>query len=162
MARATYLPTATRHSLMLLHQLDRIARRRKEIALEPLDLRPRQVVALMILRDHGAMTQAALGETLSLDPANLVGLLNELEDRALLDRRRDPEDRRRHIVELSPAGAATLARAEEALRAVQDYVLAGLDEDERSTLHQLLLRAAERHVATEGCVHAADDDAEGC
>jgi len=162
MAGSTYLPTGTHHSLMLLHQLDRIARRRKEIALEPLDLRPRQAVALMILRDHGAMTQAALGETLSLDPANLVGLLNELEERELLDRRRDPEDRRRHIVELSPAGEATLARAEEALRAVQDYVLAGLDEDERCALHELLLRAAERHVATEGCVRAAAEDAEPC
>src|SRR5881227_1515371 len=132
MARATYVPEVTQHPLMLIHRLDRIARRRKEIALEPVDLRPRQVVALMILRDHGAMTQGSLGESLSLDPANLVGLLNELEEREFLDRRRDPEDRRRHIVELSPAGEATLARAEEALKAVEDYVLAGLDEDERS------------------------------
>ena len=49
----------------LIHRLDRIARRRSEIALAPMDLRPRHAVALMILRDHGAMTQAALGEALN-------------------------------------------------------------------------------------------------
>jgi DNA-binding MarR family transcriptional regulator len=157
MARGIYAPPATQHSLMLIHRLDRVARRRSEIALEPIGLRPRQVVALMILRDHGAMTQGALADALRLDPANLVGLLNELELRAFLDRRRDPEDRRRHIVQVSPAGEAALARAENALAAVQDHVLAGLDEDERCTLHELLLRAAERHVAAEGCVETADD-----
>jgi DNA-binding MarR family transcriptional regulator len=108
------------------------------------------------------MTQAALGETLNLDPANVVGLLNELEERQLLDRRRDPEDRRRHIVELTSAGEETVARAEAALGAVQDYVLAGLDDDERATLHELLLKAVERHVATEGCVEAVQDDPDGC
>jgi DNA-binding MarR family transcriptional regulator len=152
--QATYVSEATNQSLMLIHRLDRIARRRSEIALAPLGLRPRQAVVLMILRDHGAMTQAALGEALRLDPANLVGLLNELEEPALLDRRRDPEDRRRHIVELTSSGRTTLARAEEALAAVQDHVLAGLDHGERCTLHELLVRAAERHVAAEGCVQA--------
>jgi DNA-binding MarR family transcriptional regulator len=143
---------------MLIHRLDRVARRRSEIALAPLGLRKRQVVALMILRDHGAITQGALGETLRLDPANLVGLLNELEERALLDRRRDPEDRRRHIVELTSEGSSVLARAEQALAAVQDDVLAGLDDEERCTLHELLVRAAQRHVVAEGCVQASEPE----
>lgn len=143
---------------MLIHRLDRVARRRSEIALAPLGLRKRQVVALMILRDHGAITQGALGETLRLDPANLVGLLNELEERALLDRRRDPEDRRRHIVELTSEGSSVLARAEQALAAVQDDVLAGLDDEERCTLHELLVRAAQRHVAADGCVQASEPE----
>jgi len=152
MARTTTISRASNQSLMLIHRLDRIARRRSEIALAPMDLRPRHAVALMILRDHGAMTQAALGEALKLDPANLVGLLNELEERQLLDRRRDPDDRRRHIVELTASGSIILARAEEALAAVQQHVLAGLDEEERCTLHELLSRAAQRHVDSEGCV----------
>src|SRR5436305_1893253 len=145
---------------MLIHRLDRIARRRSEIALAPIGLRPRQVVALMILRDHGAMTQGGLCEALRLDPANLVGLLNELEERGLLDRRRDPDDRRRHIVELTAAGGVIVADAERALSTVQEHVLAGLDEEERCALHELLARAAERHVAAEGCVRAAEP--EGC
>src|SRR5260370_20806013 len=127
MTRSTYAPPATHGSVMLIHRLDRIARRRSEIALAPLGLRKRQVVALMILREHGAIAQGALGETLRLDPANMVGLLNELEDQGLLDRRRDPEDRRRHIVELTPAGVAALEPAQQARPARPNHALAGLE-----------------------------------
>jgi DNA-binding MarR family transcriptional regulator len=147
----------TYQSLVLIHHLERVARRRFETALEPTGLRPRHVIALTILRDHGAMTQGALGDALRLDPANLVGLLNELEQRALLARRRDPNDRRRHIVELSPAGRTALARAERALASVQDDVLSGLDDDERCTLHTLLLRAAAKQIANDACTEAANE-----
>jgi DNA-binding MarR family transcriptional regulator len=148
---------ATYQSLVLIHHLERVARRRFEIALEPTGLRPRHVVALTILRDHGAMTQGALGDALRLDPANLVGLLNELEQRALLERRRDPSDRRRHIVELSPTGRATLADTESALATVQNDVLSGLDDDERSTLHTLLLRAAAKQIAHDASTEAPNE-----
>jgi DNA-binding MarR family transcriptional regulator len=146
--------TDTSHqSLVLINHLARVARRRSETALEPTGLRPRHLVALTILRDRGATTQVALGEALRLDPTNLVGLLNELEHASLLERRRDPADRRRHIVELSDAGRAALAHAERTLATVQDQVLAGLDQDERTTLHALLVRATGRI----GCNEAADD-----
>jgi DNA-binding MarR family transcriptional regulator len=148
---------ATYQSLVLIHHLERVARRRFEIAIEPTGLRPRHVQALTILRDHGAMTQGALGDALRLDPANLVGLLNELEQRALLARRRDPTDRRRHIVELSPAGRKALARAESALASVQDDVLSGLDDDERCTLHTLLLRAAAKQIANDTCTEVSNE-----
>ena len=106
-------------------------------------------------RDQGATTQGALGEALRLDPSNLVGLLNELEERALLERRRDPDDRRRHIVELSDAGRRALMRAERDLLSVQDDILGALDEDERATLHALLLRAAGGQVPSSACTEAA-------
>ena len=147
----------TYQSLVLIHHLERVARRRSEIALEPTGLRPRHVVALTILRDHGAMTQGGLGDALRLDPANLVGLLNELEQRALLERRRDPDDRRRHIVELSLAGRTALAGAESALASVQEDVLSGLDDEQRCTLHTLLLRAAAKQIATDACTEAANE-----
>jgi DNA-binding MarR family transcriptional regulator len=70
-------------------------------------------------------------------------------------RQRDPEDRRRHIVELSLAGSATLERAERALAAVQDDVLGALDDKERATLHALLLRAAGGQLPSGGCAEAA-------
>jgi MarR family transcriptional regulator, lower aerobic nicotinate degradation pathway regulator len=139
-------------SLVLIDHLARIARRRSELALAPMSLRPRHLVVLTILREHGTTTQSALCEALRLDPTNLVGLLNELEERSLLTRRRDPADRRRHIVELTDAGTATLAGAETALAAVQDEVLAGLEDEERAALHSLLARAAEGQVSCETCV----------
>jgi DNA-binding MarR family transcriptional regulator len=142
-------------SLVLINHLARVARRSSEAALEPTGLRPRHLVALTILRDRGAMTQVALGEALHLDPTNLVGLLNELEHASLLERRRDPLDRRRHIVELSEAGHTALAHAERTLASVQDQVLAGLDEDERAALHALLVRA----TGPTDCGQAAADGA---
>ena len=152
-------------SLVLINHLARVARRGSEAALEPTGLRPRHLVALTILRERGAMPQVALGEALRLDPTNLVGLLNELEQASLLERRRDPLDRRRHIVELSDAGRTALDRAERALASVQDQILAGLDDDERAALHALLVRATGRI----GCADAAEapaicaaGDAEPC
>jgi MarR family transcriptional regulator, lower aerobic nicotinate degradation pathway regulator len=155
MTSAVRAADTSHQSLVLINHLARIARRSSETALEPTGLRPRHLVALTILRDRGAMTQTALGEALRLDPTNLVGLLNELEQASLLERRRDPLDRRRHIVELADAGRATLAHAERALASVQDQVLAGLDEDERAALHALLVRATEEI----GCGEAADEAA---
>src|ERR1700689_4381093 len=127
-------------------------------AVRPLGLRPLHVVALTLLRDHGSATQQALAEALRIDASNLVGLLNDLESRHLLLRQRDPGDRRRHIVELSGAGRSTLQRAERKLAAVQDDVLGALNDDERDTLHALLLRAAGGQLPGGGC---AEVDA-GC
>jgi DNA-binding MarR family transcriptional regulator len=157
MASRAETAATTHQSLALIGHLARVAHRGSEVALDPAGLRPRQVVALTILRDHGATTQGALGEALRLDPSNLVGLLNELEERGLLERRRDPGDRRRHIVELSAAGEKALVRAEQALFSVQDDVLGALDEDERATLHALLLRAAGGQLPA--CAEAVSVDA---
>jgi DNA-binding MarR family transcriptional regulator len=157
MTSAAHAADTTYQSLVLIHHLERVARRRVETALEPTGLRPRHVQALTILRDQGAMTQSALGDALRLDPANLVGLLNELEQAALLARRRDPTDRRRHIVELSPTGRAALTNAENALASVQNDILSGLDDDERCTLHTLLLRAAAKQIANDTCTEASNE-----
>jgi DNA-binding MarR family transcriptional regulator len=155
MASHTETAAVTRQSLLLISHLARLAQRDSEAALDPAGLRPRHLIALNVLRDQGATTQGALGEALRLDPSNLVGLLNELEERALLERRRDPDDRRRHIVELSDAGRRALMRAERDLLSVQDDILGALDEDERATLHALLLRAAGGQVPSSACTEAA-------
>ena len=76
-----------------------------------------------------------------MDANNVVLLLNELEDLGHVARRRDPEDRRRHLVELTKAGRRALADAERAQESIEDEVLKALDADERATLWQLLTRA---------------------
>jgi DNA-binding MarR family transcriptional regulator len=126
----------------LLDHLARRVRVRSEAVLAPLGLRPRHLVALTVLRNRGDCTQQSLATTLEMDGTNVVGLLNELEAEKLIERRRSPEDRRRHVVELTDAGAQQLAKAECALAAVEDEVLGALDENQRETLHTLLLQAA--------------------
>ncbi len=142
--------------LPLVDRLARLGRRASETRLSHLSarLRPRHIIALRLLRDGGPMPQHALGESLCLDPSNVVGLLNELEDRGLVTRRRDPADRRRHIVELSAAGADELAAIDAQLHLVEDDLLKALSPDERSTLHALLVRVLAA-VSPAKCV--ADD-----
>jgi DNA-binding MarR family transcriptional regulator len=128
-------------SAALLDHLARRVRLRAESAIAPLGLRPRHLVALTVLRHGGGSTQQALSTTLQIDSTNLVGLLNELEAEKLIERRRSSEDRRRHIVELTTAGAKRLAEAEFALATVEDEVLGRLDDEQRETLYRLLQQA---------------------
>jgi len=100
-----------------------------------------KLVALTVLRDFGESSQADLAGTLQLDRTNLVGLLNELEAEGLIERRRSPEDRRRHTVLLTQSGRERLARAEFALAAAEDVVLGALTAKQRDTLYELLQRA---------------------
>src|ERR1700722_7018579 len=157
---ATATPTTStsacaHRSSALLDHLARLMRLRAESALEPLGLRPRHLVALTVLRDHGSPTQQALGEALQTDRTNLIGLLNELETDGLILRRRSSEDRRRHIVELTHAGSLRLSEAETALAAAEDEVLGALDSEQRELLYSLLQQATTSQVLD--CAAAAGE-----
>ncbi|MGD0604545.1 MAG: MarR family winged helix-turn-helix transcriptional regulator [Streptosporangiaceae bacterium] len=134
---------AAQQLLPLLDHLARVGRRAAEASMAPGGLRPRHLVALNLLSEHGAASQQGLVEALSLDPSNVVGLLNELEERGLITRRRDPADRRRHIVELSAGGQNELCLAQARLSRVEDDLLGALSRDERATLYRLLARAVD-------------------
>jgi DNA-binding MarR family transcriptional regulator len=128
--------------LPLLDHLARIGRRAAEVSMAPGGLRPRHLIALKLLSEQGQASQQSLAEALQLDPSNVVGLLNELEERGLISRRRDRADRRRHIVELAPLGHEELALADARLKCVEDRLLSALSVAERATLYELLVRAA--------------------
>jgi DNA-binding MarR family transcriptional regulator len=128
---------------LLLAHLGRVAKRRFSDALEPTGLNGPQAFALMQLRNLGPISQQELAETLDLDPSKLVALLNELEAAGFAERRRDPSDRRRHIVEISAAGRDRLRDAERAMSEFENRFFAGLEPDERHQLQGLLGRVAE-------------------
>jgi DNA-binding MarR family transcriptional regulator len=155
MAQLPVVNPPAHHPGALLDHLARRMRLRAGAVLAPLGLRPRHLVALTVLRDRGGSTQQALAATLDMDGTNIVGLLNELEAGNLIERRRSPQDRRRHLVELTDAGAKQLAKAECALAAVEDEVLGALDDSQRETLYSLLQQAATGTVVT--CTEAIDD-----
>ena len=143
-SRITELPVISqpmRRSAALLDLLSRRMRAVGESALQSAGLRPRHLLTMTVLRDRGESSQADLAGTLQLDRTNLVGLLNELEKDGLIERRRSPEDRRRHTVVLTDDGRERLARAEFALAAAEDIVLASLTAKQRDTLYELLAKA---------------------
>jgi DNA-binding MarR family transcriptional regulator len=133
--------TAERQVLPLLDHIARVGRRAYETSMSPGGLRPRHLIALKLLSEQGPASQQGLAGALRLDPSNVVGLLNELEERGLITRRRDPADRRRHTVELSAKGREELATAYVRLGLVEDELLGALSTEERAMLYDLLVRA---------------------
>src|SRR2546421_8438118 len=129
---------------LLVIKLGRITMHRFTEALEPFGIRPRHVAALIELRDHGQLTQQSLCGQLHLDPTNLVAILNELEQRGFATRRRDPEDRRRHLVEVSNKGIALIEKVSEVMDGVEEDLLGGLEPAEREQLGGVLTSMWER------------------
>lgn len=124
---------------LLMIKLGRITMHRFTEALAPYGLRPRHLAALIELRDHGELSQQSLCGRLHVDPTNLVEILNELEEQGYATRRRDPEDRRRHRVEVSKKGLAVIEKVGKAMDGVEDELLADFEGDDRAELERLLL-----------------------
>src|SRR5947207_11945932 len=151
---------AKRWPTLLMIKLGRITMHRFTEALAPYGIRPRDVAALIELRDHGELTQQGLCGHLHLDPTNLVAILNELEKRGYATRRRDPEDRRRHLVEVSKKGLAVIEKVSKVMDGVETDLLDGLEPAEREQLEGLLTSVWERSGGYEAWsqVEAAAED----
>lgn len=111
-------------------------------------LRPRHGQILMRLEHTGSATQQELLEQLGVDPSVLVGLLNDLEQSALVERVRDPADRRRHIVRLSEEGQRSAAEVHRSVAAVHEQLFPSLSEEDLAVLRRALVAV---------CTAEADD-----
>lgn len=130
-------------TIVLITRLARAVYLRSSVELVGMNLR--NMVVLAYLRDHPAVSQQAMTEHLSMDSNTGVLVLNDLEDLEYAERRRDPADRRRHIVKITPSGLEALERAEAAQGSIEDEILRGLNATERETLRRLLVKALDDH-----------------
>jgi DNA-binding MarR family transcriptional regulator len=125
--------------ILLLTQLSRLVNRRSTPELLGQTLK--ELATLSFLRDYDETTQQALSDGLCIDANYCVLLLNELEADGLVERRRDPTDRRRHIVTMTSQGRKALHQAEQAQHSLEDDILGALSHEERATLAHLLRKA---------------------
>jgi DNA-binding MarR family transcriptional regulator len=127
--------------ITLLTRLSKALTKRTSEAV--LGMRWRQFHALGYLRERHGVSQQELGEAMMMDDNGVVLLLNELEAAGFSVRRRDPGDRRRHLVEITPAGQQAFERAEKARESIEGDLLGALSPEERATLKDLVSRALE-------------------
>ena len=132
-------------TVFLLKRLGLAVKESARQALEETGLHGQHHAVLSLLAEGERPQQGTIADALGYDRSQLVGLLDELEDQGYLERRRDPRDRRCHLVTLTPAGEQALARLREILGSVEDEFLAPLGGEQRETLHRLLLELAAHH-----------------
>ncbi len=126
---------------VLVTRLARIVYRRSPESVLGMSLKA--LAILSHLREVETTSQQALGDMLCVDANTLVILLNELEAAGHATRERDPSDRRRHIVQLTPAGRVALRKAEHGMESVEEDVFGALSDEERASLHKLLEKTLE-------------------
>jgi DNA-binding MarR family transcriptional regulator len=132
--------------LFLLKRLGVAAKEQALDAYEESGLHPYHHAILAVLDEGSRETQGAIANALGYDKAQLAGLLDELEEAGLVERRRDPDDRRRQLVRMTPAGRKALERLRRLSNRLEDEFLSSLSETDREQLHALLLRLGEQHL----------------
>jgi len=115
-----------------------------------LDLTPPQAGILRAIAAGAGLSQQELSKLLSILPSRLVTLIDELENRSLIERRDDPDDRRSYALHLTDKGKKTLEAIAQAAMAHNQAICAGLDEGERQQLATLLTRIADQQGLTPG------------
>ncbi len=107
-------------------------------AMAPLDLTPTQFNALVRVVELGAVGQNQLGRLAAMDPATVQGVARRLEERGLVQRRPDPDDRRATVLRPTQAGLDLAQAAADIGRAVTEATLAPLSAGERAAVVRLL------------------------
>jgi DNA-binding MarR family transcriptional regulator len=101
---------------------------------------------LVALEEFGPSSQATLGRRTSIDRSDVVAAVNELADRGLVQRSPDPDDRRRNIITITPAGSDQLRTLERIVVDVQERLLAPLSTTDRTRFIRLLTRVVEHNA----------------
>ncbi|WP_434318777.1 MarR family winged helix-turn-helix transcriptional regulator [Leifsonia sp. P73] len=124
----------------LLSQLGLQSAQRFTAALAPLGITPNRFGVLAQLARQEGRTQQELATALGLHRNSMVGLIDDLESRGLVERRRHPDDRRAYAIHLTPAARDVLATGERIADELEETMLGPLSPEERAGLVATLTR----------------------
>lgn len=133
----------TGSAAFLLAQVGAYAARKFDERLGELELSPPQVGLLRAIAMQPGRSQQALAEQLGTPATRLVALVDGLERRGAIERRRNPDDRRLHAVYLTEQGQELMRSVGRVAMAHGADLTSALDDSERAQLQRLLLRIAE-------------------
>jgi DNA-binding MarR family transcriptional regulator len=111
--------------------------------MDELGLTPTQFSALIKIRDEGSVSQGQLGRLTSMDPTNILGVVQRLTQRGLVSRRPDPDDARSTLLSLTSDGEDLLALAVGRAREATERTLRPLPAAKRKALMALLAKIAD-------------------
>lgn len=135
------VPEPLRESIsFLITRIHARLHREYSSALEPLRVEPRHFGTLCTLQSVGPVSQAELARHLGVSGASMVQIVDDLEERGLLERRRAVGDRRTQVVHLRPGADEVVTRARDLSEAILDHHFAPLRKKERQRLVVLLRR----------------------
>jgi DNA-binding MarR family transcriptional regulator len=134
----------------LLSQLGFHSARLWKERLSPLGVDPQLVMVLRLVASDEGRSQQALGRTLHIAASRMVSLIDDLEERGLVERRANPDDRRARSLHVTPAGRKLLGRVMEVSKRHEDDLTRGLTATERGRLLELLGRIAGEHGLAPG------------
>lgn len=125
--------------LYLMKQVELAVRSRLDELLRPAGLTALQYTALTVLERHPDMTSAALARNSFVTAQTMADMVMALQERGLIERHRDPADRRRLVLALTSTGRRLLGRYRGKIAALETEMLAGLSDRQAGELRRSLL-----------------------
>ena len=146
----TSTPTRGPGNAFLLAQLGAHAASAFTDRIRELDLTPAQAGLLRLVAAQPGLSQQAIARTLGTPASRLVALVDDLQERGILERRRKIEDRRHYAVHLTEAGGRFMGQLGQVARAHDEAITAALSMAERKQLKELLQKISAEQGLTPG------------
>lgn len=141
---------APQNLAFLLSQVGIYASHRFAERLAEVDLQPPHFRVLNLIDAAAGRSQQEIAKAVQAPPSRMVGFVDELERRGLVERRVDPKDRRVRALHLTAAGREALARGREVARRHEEELTQGMSEAEQEQLTRLLRKVVDEQTIGAG------------
>jgi DNA-binding MarR family transcriptional regulator len=104
------------------------------------DLKPSEFAALSLVFENPGASQRQVADAVMISPPNMASLMERLEERGLLRRQQDPQDKRLYLLHLTDAGAQLHSQASSVVQNLEERASSMLTPDEKERLLELLAK----------------------